>query len=344
MLSVCLSRTFSLPSLSPSHYSHPSFCSLLHEYAQFGYFPTYHHIAPYCLGTFVGYLILRHQKTPFILSRCTQCLMWILAPAASVGVLFCTKDWNTFEKQITPSLTVAVIYSIFQRILWSFGIAWISFVCATGHGGIVNEILSFKLFIPFSRLSYSIYMVHLIPIFLRVNSMRYTRGWDDFEFVSWGVFNIVLGVFGAYLLYVIFESPINSLEKMFFRPEVKVTVDVLTGDVNNNDTESQSETHDENGVIEQQSVRKSKHPSSDMCPKHAIEPIHDQHQQLPAMTSFAAYKLRTSSMSSGFSDSSAYSFDQQRVHHHQHIHSHTSHPYDRNTDCGHRDVSRRQRM
>jgi hypothetical protein len=308
------------------------FCSLLHEYAEFGYFPTYHHIAPYCLGTFIGYLILRHQKTPFLISKWTQSILWVLAPASSLFVLFVTKDWNTFDLKITPSLTVSILYSVFQRILWSFGIAWVSFACATGYGGIVNDILSFKLFIPFSRLSYSIYMVHLIPIFLRVNSMRYTRAWDDFEFVSWGVFNILLGIFGAYLLYVIFESPINSLEKLLFRAEVeksdksviKMTEAVVTGD------ETICRTRTNNGEIEEQHpVRR--HRPSDMCPKHAIETLQSQHHPI---TTFAAYKLRTSSMSSGFSDVSGYSCEQHIHQHHNHIYPHEKR----------REVSKRQRM
>ena len=37
--------------------------------------------------------------------------------------------------------------------------------------------------------------------------------------MSWGFFNIILGLLGAYLLYIFFESPINNLEKLLFRPE-----------------------------------------------------------------------------------------------------------------------------
>lgn len=278
----------------------------------------------------MGYLILRHQKSAFKISRWTQSFLWIVAPAASIAVLFATKDWNTFDKRITPTLTVSVVYSVFQRIFWSFGIAWISFACATGYGGIVNNILSFKLFIPFSRLSYSIYMVHLIPIFLRVNSMRYTRAWDDYEFVSWGVFNILLGIFGAYLLYVIFESPINSLEKLLFRTEKDTTTSEnaqKTG-IERNEERTRRKV---NGELEDQQTVNHLRRHSDMCPRHAIETMHNQH--LPPVTTFAAYKLRSSSMSSGFSDVSGYSLDHRR---HQHRHSHH---HERQ-----RDVSRRQRM
>ena len=191
--------------------------SYLHEYAQFGYFPTYHHIAPYAMGTLIGYLIVRHLKKPIRLSQSTLVLGWILTPIPSIWVLLCTRSWNDHQSDGSPSLTTSVVFSVLQRVLWTVGIAWVSFVCAIGQGGIVNRILSAKFFIPFSRLSYSIYMVHLIPIFLRANSLKYTRPWDDYEFISWGFFNILLGIIAAYILFIIFESPINSLEKIIFR-------------------------------------------------------------------------------------------------------------------------------
>ncbi|KAI1294868.1 Nose resistant to fluoxetine protein 6 [Halotydeus destructor] len=191
---------------------------MLHEYSRIGYFPTYHHIAPYCLGTLVGYFILKYRENGPKMPRMVQIVGWIVFPLMSTFVMLCTKGWNNAHDKVDPSQEVSIVYAIFQRVTWCMGVAWVTFACATGYGGIVNTILSWKGFIPLSRLSYSIYMVHLIPIFLRVNSLRYTRPWDDFAFMSWAVFNIILGIVGAYLLYILFESPINSLERILLRP------------------------------------------------------------------------------------------------------------------------------
>lgn len=258
--------------------------SLLHEYAEFGYFPTYHHIAPYALGTFVGYLILHHQKKPIKLTRLFQVIMWIITPACSMFILFCTKDWNTYAAKIEPTLTISVLFAATQRILWTVGVAWVSFACAAGYGGMVNDFLSMRVFIPFSRLSYSIYMVHLIPIFLRVNRLRYTRSWDDFEFISWGLLNILLGIFGAYILYIFFESPVNSLEKLLFR--------------------GGKDHHKEDKETSSDKIRHSHHTEHHR---------HHHNNNLPVMTTFAAYKLRSSSMSSGFSEASINSLNQQQM-------------------------------
>jgi len=143
-------------------------------------------------------------------------------------------------------------------------------------------------------------MVHLIPIFLRVNSLRYTRAWDDFEFISWGFFNIILGILGAYMLYIIFESPINSLEKLFFRPDDKkhkAESSMQTDQNGNSRTEKNKEEDNHRNI-------RTKH--TNLCSRHAVETMHNEH--LPSMSTFAAYKLRSCSLSSsGFSDVSNYS-------------------------------------
>lgn len=63
---------------------------MLHDYSRTGYFPTYHHVAPYALGTFVGFLILKHREGHPLVSnipRHVQALMWFLAPAMSLSVM-----------------------------------------------------------------------------------------------------------------------------------------------------------------------------------------------------------------------------------------------------------------
>ena len=280
--------------------------SYLHEYAQFGYFPTYHHIAPYAMGTFIGYLIVRHLEKPIRLSLSTLILGWIIAPICSIYVLLCTREWNDYRTEDTPSLTTSVVFSVLQRVFWTLGIAWVSFVCAIGQGGIVNRLLSSKVFIPFSRLSYSIYMVHLIPIFLRANSLKYTRAWDDYEFISWGFFNILLGIFAAYILFAIFESPINSLEKLIFRSgSGDTTNETRANRGKSKQSNSQNQSFDakssfnqhQNQITRDQPVHHHFNHSNCHQSHHPSQVSKNQvtcssYKQAHSMTTFSAYKLK----------------------------------------------------
>jgi peptidoglycan/LPS O-acetylase OafA/YrhL len=57
-----------------------------------------------------------------------------------------------------------IIYQATSRIIWSIGLAGIIYSCLNS-GGIINDILSWKIWIPLSRLSFSAYLVHLTFIY-----------------------------------------------------------------------------------------------------------------------------------------------------------------------------------
>lgn len=43
---------------------------------------------------------------------------------------------------------------------WGLALAWITLACCTGYGGPINTVLSFRGFLPLSRLTYCAYLVH----------------------------------------------------------------------------------------------------------------------------------------------------------------------------------------
>ncbi|GFS92343.1 putative RNA-directed DNA polymerase from transposon BS [Nephila pilipes] len=59
------------------------------------------------------------------------------------------------------SLIETALYNGSKDFLFSCSMAWILFVCLVGEGGFMNRILSCKLFLPLSRLSYCVYLIHV---------------------------------------------------------------------------------------------------------------------------------------------------------------------------------------
>lgn len=54
---------------------------------------------------------------------------------------------------------VPIIYSS-NRLIWSLAISWISVACNYGYGGVLNDFLSAKLWMPIEKIGLSLYMVH----------------------------------------------------------------------------------------------------------------------------------------------------------------------------------------
>jgi hypothetical protein len=121
-------------------------------------------------------------------------------PAISLGTMLISYIWN---QGIEPSRVTSVLYLSLHRNIWCICLAWITYECALGRGGnqrtntlsesksnilltvgIVNKLLSSPIFVPLSRLSFGVYLVHLVVIYMKYFSQRSTIYWTHMGFVS----------------------------------------------------------------------------------------------------------------------------------------------------------------
>jgi hypothetical protein len=109
---------------------------------------------------------------------------WIIALMVSLGVLFAMLPANNGN---IPEVHVAALYSATSRTIWALSLAWVTFACITGHGGLVNWFLSWKIWIPLSRLTHCAYLVH--PI---VMAVFYGSRWQSFDFSTYLMVNYKL--------------------------------------------------------------------------------------------------------------------------------------------------------
>ena len=200
----CVFSQQSSISFAPSRY-------LLYQ-SNIAYFPFYQHITTYVSGILIGYLILQRAECKAAANgrpvdsvssspadfqpeesvfdsqarrwKLMRAIGWVLAPACSLLFMFCTFYGNNPDNYIELPNWLRISLAATQRVGWVTGIAFITFQCATGRGGPVQRLLCWPGLVPFSRLSFSIYLFHLVPIVLRAYSFHYTIPWSDYEFVS----------------------------------------------------------------------------------------------------------------------------------------------------------------
>lgn len=161
------------------------FNSSIKQQLSYSYFATYQHMGPYCLGIFTGYLL--HKRNQINLPRHLTWLLWLLLPPLSFTTLLLTYLWNgayNDPAMINPSPLVSALYVAIHRTIWTSLLAWIVFACATGRAKLMSSFLSHSIFIPISRLSFSIYLVHLPVIMFRALNLRHTLEWTDSNIVS----------------------------------------------------------------------------------------------------------------------------------------------------------------
>lgn len=114
---------------------------------------------------------------------------------------------------------------------WGLSLAWITIACVAGYGGPLNSLLSCKLLIPLSRLTYCAYLIHPVlmcltsflldgPIhlhnaFIVSKNLKYLNIFT-FEFLQLVIFcgNAVISFLCAFLISLAFEAPVVNLLKL----------------------------------------------------------------------------------------------------------------------------------
>ncbi|XP_049269684.1 uncharacterized protein LOC119389764 isoform X2 [Rhipicephalus sanguineus] len=167
------------------------------------YFRPYVHIGPYIMGSLVAclYLHRRHVRIPPFL----EVLGWLACVAAGAYVNLVTVAW---EDGRYPSPLWSSAYAALHRVVWAGCLGWVVYACAIGRGGIINTILSWKPLVPVSRISFTIYVVHIYVIYLKLWTIRERLSPDHFHVFMSAISNFVVAVILGFVASVVVEKPI----------------------------------------------------------------------------------------------------------------------------------------
>lgn len=146
-------------------------------------------------------------------------LGWTVCFATILAVIFGPIHTTAAGYKVT--VTEAVFYETFSRISWCVAIAWIVFACQAGYGGPINSILSFKLWAPFCRLTYCMYIVHFVVQTTIFGNLKTDVTFSEFNTFQefWASFGFTFCV--AVIFVLAFESPVIGLEKLFRKEKAR---------------------------------------------------------------------------------------------------------------------------
>ena len=183
------------------------------KYQDYVYGKPYTRVAPYAVGIILGYLLTYKKKivghTRYVIYICG----WLMAISVGMALVYgphtmLDHNWSTAEN---------ATYGTLSRFAWSLCLAWLVYACHNGYGSLINDVLSWKAFIPLSRLTYATYMVHILVLMYYLGSsqvpMHYTDSTVAFHFM--GITCMSYAV--AYILAVCIEFPVFNLEKLFLK-------------------------------------------------------------------------------------------------------------------------------
>ncbi|XP_052221340.1 nose resistant to fluoxetine protein 6-like isoform X1 [Dreissena polymorpha] len=167
-------------------------------------------IGPYIVGLLTGYVLYK-TKRKVTMSKKANITGWTLSTGLAIALLY---GLYSDDGTIKLNKVTTIFYNATSRTVWGACVAWVIFACATGYGGPVNALLSWKGIVPLSRLTYCCYLVHPIVMWTNYYSQRQTMYWFDLE-VSYKFLGHLCMTYGvAFIVSLAFESPMMGLEKI----------------------------------------------------------------------------------------------------------------------------------
>ncbi|KAJ8978538.1 hypothetical protein NQ317_009481 [Molorchus minor] len=158
-------------------------------------------------------------------------IAWTLA--AILGVISMYSIVIFYNPDHTSTNFESATYSSLHRVAWCLAIGWVMVACITensdwklkytwtdpGGGTRQDMFLSWKLFIPASRLTYCAYLANGLIVVYNIGVLRQPMYLSKYELACKILGHLILTYTVAFLLCIFFESPIHGLEKLLLRAE-----------------------------------------------------------------------------------------------------------------------------
>ena len=187
-------------------------------------------ITPYLVGILGGWFywkwgqqITEGVKTlPEWLKVMCATPIWAVTAAVEYAVVFgLYDDVQNLQKGKIPGEVESVFYESLARIAWSLSLTIQILLCQCGLGGFINSLLSWSGWQILSRLTYSVFLLHLGLMTVLFGQMRHSFFLNpDFEFAVFYLGVLAMSYLSAAVLYLTVEQPVANIEGISYRKNI----------------------------------------------------------------------------------------------------------------------------
>ncbi|CAG2104089.1 unnamed protein product [Medioppia subpectinata] len=145
--------------------------------------------------------------------RFNKCLIWASILVSYIFILYDSMFWaygQTYGQTFTPAMS-ALLYPL-KKVLWALNLTAIIWMCITGNATFINRFLSYKAFIPLSRLTYSVYLTHAWIVWIYWGSKRDLIDMKNFTILSLTSSVILISFCMSIVFSMLFEAPFFALQ------------------------------------------------------------------------------------------------------------------------------------
>ncbi|KAL0101533.1 hypothetical protein PUN28_018985 [Cardiocondyla obscurior] len=176
------------------------------------YIKTYNRFGAYVIGLGLGYLLYKTRSYKVKLHTCYATLGWLIAIMAGLSVIFGPRGMY-LDTHVYNRLE-ASFYAGFHRQVFVLSVSWIIFCCMHGYAGPVNYLLSWRGWIPLSKLTYCAYLSHYLFILSHVGAVRTTGNLTQMNVMRAFFANLVFTMMVSVLWSLCFEVPFMKIDSI----------------------------------------------------------------------------------------------------------------------------------
>lgn len=141
---------------------------------------------------------------------------WILAASTLITVQYINVIWH--YGHIPWNQIFAAFWAAIEVLLWSLGTGWIIFASSSSSPGsfssCMNSILSWPPFRPLARVSYMVYLTHMILIWSYSASRSTLVEMSSFTGIYIFVPHVVFAYILGFICTILVESPFLEIQKL----------------------------------------------------------------------------------------------------------------------------------
>lgn len=194
-------------------------------------FNTYNHFAAYLAGVLVAAYLHQRPKPPAPASAATtRSLVWL---SLVVLLLVPFSTYPFIHMSSIPTTILPILYTGIKRAAWIAALSWIIYAsCTVSRRALLGQVLSARMWQPLSRLTFSVYLVQSLAVWMYAYNLRDTVSISHMNTFYRIGGNWLYAIFFGFWLHVLFEAPSVNLLKLTIKRRPRQPKEMH--DVNNN--------------------------------------------------------------------------------------------------------------
>jgi peptidoglycan/LPS O-acetylase OafA/YrhL len=114
----------------------------------------------YILGLFLGHILHITKGKKINIPPVVNLIIWQAVFLVLFAIIYAPYDslLRDYSSGLTPQNQ---FWRSCSHLIWGLCLCWIIFACCRGHGGLVNDLLSWPGWTPISKVSFMTYLVHM---------------------------------------------------------------------------------------------------------------------------------------------------------------------------------------